>query len=815
MSRAGHEQGAQDYEELGRHLRSLALTLIHEEFSADDLVQEAWLAALDAPAGQVRDMNLWLRKVVANLARRSYEQAQRRREVEQFAARAERTSADSTLDAESTRELLTGAIGSLRDPYRSVLSLRYFDELPVKEIAARLGASPATVRSQLQRGLAELRAVLDRSHGGRRSAWVSALVPWLGLASSQRPPLTAAPQASSRRLILALGLGAITLLTAALLWRSGSPAEQEAVAHLEADADRAPSRLETSSPPEGSPVERVEARASVPERPPSPPAEAGYRNLHVIVQRADGTPAIQGLVSLDGRNADPIRNPDHPEGGWMADLEGRVTIAVPEEMLEGAPKFPDTPGVALSARDRDEAWSMVSRATLPPEGKTLTLRCRGPAQDLRLELVDEANAPLEGAVVLLRGRRIGDYRAVDDAPLSDIDATYVSDSSGEVFLSALPIRDHTLMIRAAGKPALERVLSRSEPFVHETIVVSDGCTLFGQALMPDKTPARGVRIWLPDPEFDLRSLALLSTLGDEDGYFELEGLGPGDHRVFAAHAQDPSLFASTVVRVLDDEETVWDPILERVHPLRVRAVDLQDRPLAGAAVVVGLRTLPVWGTLLPADDQGRARFDDVPAGELVARVYTDYRGYDPTIVEGLGRGPEEVLIRVHPIRSLASLTAVLVDESGSPLRDARLILVDPSSDGFDAPARPESGRVGLVNLDPGVYTVAIRVAELGQFLVGEIELEEGTQLDLGELRVPAATEVQLDWRAAAPSPEHAWEVRVFHSDFPPLDRVRSLQRPTSRLRLIPGRYELNPIGRIDLALEFVVPNPSGGSIIVR
>ncbi|MEV7006302.1 SigE family RNA polymerase sigma factor [Streptosporangium sp. NPDC051022] len=55
------------------------------------------------------------------------------------------------------REALRTALAALPAKQRAVLVLRYFADLPDKEIAAILGCSEATVRSQAARALAKLR----------------------------------------------------------------------------------------------------------------------------------------------------------------------------------------------------------------------------------------------------------------------------------------------------------------------------------------------------------------------------------------------------------------------------------------------------------------------------------------------------------------------------------------------------------------------------------------------------------------------------------------------------------------------------------
>lgn len=58
------------------------------------------------------------------------------------------------------RIVLTRALATLPVRQRQAVVLRYFDDLPVDEVARLMGSSPGTVKSQSAKGLAKLRAAL-------------------------------------------------------------------------------------------------------------------------------------------------------------------------------------------------------------------------------------------------------------------------------------------------------------------------------------------------------------------------------------------------------------------------------------------------------------------------------------------------------------------------------------------------------------------------------------------------------------------------------------------------------------------------------
>lgn len=163
-------------------IRRLARELAADPSAADDLAQEAWLVAAErAPAGPLLP---WLRGVLKRLARQRRRERARRARREREHARPEALPAtDELVQRAELQARVAEALVGLPEPYRSTLLLRYFEELDAAEIARRRGIPAATVRSQLARGLARMRVVLDERQPGGRAAWMGVVVGWLGDAS--------------------------------------------------------------------------------------------------------------------------------------------------------------------------------------------------------------------------------------------------------------------------------------------------------------------------------------------------------------------------------------------------------------------------------------------------------------------------------------------------------------------------------------------------------------------------------------------------------------------------------------------------------
>ena len=171
-------------------VRALARRLLTDENAADDAVQAAWLAALEHPpraaglaevTGAGRSARAWLAIVLRRFVYRTHRDEVRRHERERVAARREAVEATSKmLERESIRRQVIDAVVALDEPYRGTVVLRFYDDLPPREIARRLVIPVETVKTRIKRGLARIREDLDGRHGGDRKGWFTALLPVAG-----------------------------------------------------------------------------------------------------------------------------------------------------------------------------------------------------------------------------------------------------------------------------------------------------------------------------------------------------------------------------------------------------------------------------------------------------------------------------------------------------------------------------------------------------------------------------------------------------------------------------------------------------------
>lgn len=305
-------------------VRGLAYQLVQDAARADDLVQEAWITAMESPPRHASNLRAWLGSVVTHLAS-SERRAERRRSTrERLGSRQEAQPPTDQLvhEAQLSSELVE-AVAAMDEPYKTVLLLRYFRDEKPSAIARELGRPLATVKTQLQRGLERLRVQLDERYGDRRS-WCLALLPLTKGGSPGLALISLWPLA---------GVAAL-LLAGAVLWNARNddrnPEEPESsLAALTRSAEAAPADDERDSPA----LDRVAAialgrdavEASVP---------AAVPEVTEVIPPAPPFVTMEGLVlGLDGepRSSVEVRWSDPARLRWLD--ENRAVVVGPETFV--------------------------------------------------------------------------------------------------------------------------------------------------------------------------------------------------------------------------------------------------------------------------------------------------------------------------------------------------------------------------------------------------------------------------------------------------------------------------------------------------
>jgi RNA polymerase sigma factor (sigma-70 family) len=149
----------------------LATVVLGTRDGADDVVQiamqRAWSSFDRYDAG--RPFKPWFLRIVANTARNDRRQRGRRAQLRQRAERERgRPSASVEDDAMAVvdRSQVLVALNQLDAEDRTVIALRYFEELGEAEMAEVLACPPGTVKSRLSRARRRLRVHLEEATDG-------------------------------------------------------------------------------------------------------------------------------------------------------------------------------------------------------------------------------------------------------------------------------------------------------------------------------------------------------------------------------------------------------------------------------------------------------------------------------------------------------------------------------------------------------------------------------------------------------------------------------------------------------------------------
>lgn len=145
-----------------RYLVRLAVLLVDDVASAEDVVQDAFVA-LHRNADGLRDPDAalgYLRASVVNLSRSVLRRRQVARKHLKVAEPEATAPADHDVLVRDEHRAALAAVRALPRHQREVLILRYWSGLSEREIAQALGISQGAVKSAASRGMATLHRVL-------------------------------------------------------------------------------------------------------------------------------------------------------------------------------------------------------------------------------------------------------------------------------------------------------------------------------------------------------------------------------------------------------------------------------------------------------------------------------------------------------------------------------------------------------------------------------------------------------------------------------------------------------------------------------
>ena len=147
----------------------VCLRVIRDPQMAEDVAQDAFVNAYRAldryPAARIAELRLrpWLARIALNLARNALRDRKASQRIdgtpEPQAPAAEQPL--SLVQRREERNLWARLLAGLPDRYRHAVALRHVDGLSYPELAEALGRPAGTVKSDVHRGVALLRAAYD------------------------------------------------------------------------------------------------------------------------------------------------------------------------------------------------------------------------------------------------------------------------------------------------------------------------------------------------------------------------------------------------------------------------------------------------------------------------------------------------------------------------------------------------------------------------------------------------------------------------------------------------------------------------------
>ncbi len=721
-------------------LTSLARALVRDVNTADDLVQETWVASLRRPPSRALPLRPWLATVLRNLVasagrRRKYDSA-RSVAVENHLRDTESApNAEDLLARHQVLMRLAALVDNLDEPFRNTILLWYAEGLRPQEIARKQGIPEGTVRWRLKRGLDDLRCAITP----QRQEVHRVLAPLLLVRQSPLKKIATSQTTGAavrRGPSLRVALGGTFAGILALIWLSHeSDKLRLALESLHANTGPTPSFLGSLAAHE------------------NPRDTAIVRG---VVRTAEGVAIANALVTLNAQTPEP----ELPlTGGGI--LETYTYTSKPPGCcaLRTAPTqvsngdgvffFRAPPGAyALSAAHPEAGTDATSPFTVAAASDNaqhaLVLQHTGHRVSGRVR--DVGGGILVGALVTLRAGEPGSTNAIQ--ALTSAAGTFT------VFLAP---EHYEIGVRAPGYAPLrqketvthERTLDLiMAPANRVTGFVTDGVT---------NQPMDDADVWLVADRANITTSARTRT--DASGAFSLDDLRSG---VFQVCARKGALLGvSAPQRLITGEHSVPHPIL--LYPAASFSGTVKDH--TGAAVpgaqVEAVQNIPPYDRLGAVTTDGAGHFETpgLLPGSYALRVR--HEKYSPSkIFASTSKAAEPLSITMMPAAALIvrTNTSKNISKTSAGLElqitlpgveqiaryqsrvrsDEAFIFNDLPAGTFSLVATDNEGQLsGLVEgtLEPGQTKKLDVFLSHGAFISGVVKTPEGRAVSDAHIRV--------------------------------------------------------------------------------
>lgn len=140
---------------------NLLLRMIHNNYEARELTQAVFVKAYIALASYKTGYRFfsWIYRIAVNAALSHTKREERYGDLGSVNARAD----ENGLTDDLSQELLQNAVKQLKEKYKVVIVLKYYEQLSYKEIAFTLDISEKKVRSRLYDARLMLKEMLEKS----------------------------------------------------------------------------------------------------------------------------------------------------------------------------------------------------------------------------------------------------------------------------------------------------------------------------------------------------------------------------------------------------------------------------------------------------------------------------------------------------------------------------------------------------------------------------------------------------------------------------------------------------------------------------
>ncbi len=798
-------------------VRSLARHIARDAHSAEDLAQDTMLVALrdDTHAWSREEpgaLRRWLAAIARNLGRTRARSEQRRARREADAARPPSVPAtDALVERASTLREVVDALVGLREPYRTTLLLRFFEDCSQREIAERMQVPMSTVGSRIADGLALLRRKV-----GRRDRSFAGL-----LASMAAPRRVGVGTALQGALLVSVQVKLLAaVLVVAVAWLVFQVAGGDEPVTVDSAAGAGPESASAAVPQNATNV-----RDAVDEEESKSEAD-GFHSIpaHAGIEFA----AVRGrVVDLAGT---PVANVDvgrgRPLGRWAETGELMPSRVLDTVRADAQGEFEIEAVVPFTLGVVDERYATVFERVVRNADDTDVLVIVAEKMPLGGVVVDEQGVPIAGARVVVQ--------ANVSRPGLDVTASRLvvpearTDAGGAFSLAAtVALEGATMVFRAPGFADLTRAIPKGgDPAMAIVMEQSDTSpyTIRGRVEMLDGRPAVDAHV----------STGVMAVPTDAEGRFLIDFEPWLDARVDESAPTELTAIVAgylPVTRVLPSVDEVresgWpEDIVLRVdgEPLTMRGivVDGDGEPVAGVLVEPTETTMFGW---VPAarGPGGTYQTQEQAAGGGVARTGRDGRFelgglLDRDYVVGALQRPSLLFQESEPVHASAQDVRIVLDAAALGTVAGRI--VDAQGRGLERVRVSVSRkRVGELVIGSFAMTDAdgrfalTRVTTTPAFLriegdaiVPELFRELGPDADHADLElvVGLRRRLQFEWSSDA---EEGERVVVVDASGERLDMMRLSGNSIGVSRSAPYREGVSRV--------FVVSDQSAAAVVYR